>query len=808
MDTLSQDFWLALRKLRKSPGFTLIAVLTLALGMGANSAIFSVVDAVLLRPLPMPEPERLVHVYSVSPNSRKGKGDTSALDFRDLREKSRSFTELAVADSTDLSLTGAGAEPERLQGTVVSAGFFQVLGTSPLVGRTFLPGEDEPGRSRVVVLGHALWQRRFGGNPDVLGKSLEVGGTPYTVIGVMRPGFDFPSKSQLWVPVTWEGDLLEPSNRGAHWLDVYGRLAPGITVAGAQAELVTLTRELEAQYPRTNTGYSAAVVPLQEDLVGEVEPALLLLLGAVGLVLLIACANLSNLLLARAVSREGEISVRLALGATPGRIVRQLLVESFVLALIGGAAGLLVASWGLDVLVALGPKDIPRLEQVGIDGKVLGFSAGLSLLTAMLFGLFPALQAARAELGHSLREVGRSSTGVRHRARNVLVVSETALAVVLLVAAGLLLKSFVRLQQVDPGFRSGHVLTMDLALPESTYPFGSPATGSFYDTLLERVRALPGVEAAAATYHLPLSGRNITTNVRDMSRPEPTPEQRQLAQVRFVTPDFFEVMRIPLKRGRQLTAQDGERGHYGVVISEEAARRYWPGEEPLGRTVEIGMSFGNGPMGGQVVGVVGDVRHQGMATEPFPEVYVPFGQARANDMSLVVRTAGEPLALASSVRAEVRALDKNLPVVHVRTLETLLGDAVAQPRFLMALVGTFAALALVLAAMGLYGVVTFAVSQRTRELGIRMALGADAHSVLRLVIGQYLQLTAAGVALGLVLAFVASRLLAGLLYSVQAADPWAYAGVTVLLVGVALVASFLPAYRATRIDPVIALKHD
>jgi predicted permease len=349
---------------------------------------------------------------------------------------------------------------------------------------------------------------------------------------------------------------------------------------------------------------------------------------------------------------------------------------------------------------------------------------------------------------------------------------------------------------------------MELALPESTYTFGGPATGNFYDTLLERVRALPGVQAAAATFHLPMAGRNVTTTVRDMSRPEPTPQERQLAQVRFVTPGFFEVMHIPLKRGRLLTLQDGEQGHRGVLISEEAARRYWPGEDPLGRTIQIGMSFGNGEMGGQVVGVVGNVRHQGMATEPFPEVYIPFGQARANDMSLVVRTAGEPLVLAASVRAEVRALDKNLPVAHVRTLEAILGDAVAQPRFLMALVATFAGLALVLAAMGLYGVVTFAVSQRTRELGIRMALGADARSVLRLVIGQYLQLTAMGVALGLGLAFVASRLLAGLLYSVQAADPWAYAGVTVVLVSVAFVASFLPAYRATRIDPVIALRHD
>ncbi|OJT17558.1 permease [Archangium sp. Cb G35] len=805
MDTLSQDFWLALRRLRKSPGFTLIAVLTLALGMGANSAIFSVVDTVLLRPLPMPEAERLVHVYSVS---RGKNGDTSVLDFRDMREKSRSFKELAASDSTDLSLTGAGGEPERLQGTTVSAEFFQVLGTSPLVGRTFLPGEDAPGHSRVVVLGHALWQRRFGGDPAVLGRSVEVDGVPYTVVGVMRPGFDFPSRSQLWIPVTWEGDLIAPFNRGAHWLEVYGRLAPGVTVEQAQAELVALARELEAQYPQTNTGCGAAVVALQKDLVGEVEPALLLLLGAVGLVLLIACANLSNLLLARAVSREGEISVRLALGATPGRIVRQLLVESLVLALIGGAAGLLVASWSLDVLVALGPKDIPRLEQVTINGKVLVFSAGLSLFTALLFGLFPALQAARAELGHSLREVGRSSTGVRHRARNVLVVSETALAVVLLVAAGLLLKSFMRLQQVDPGFRSEHVLTMDLSLPQREAYASSASRVNFYDSLLERVRSLPGVQAVAATYHLPLAGRNMSTSMWDMSRPKPTPEQRQYAQVRIITPGFFEVLRIPLKRGRLLTSQDGEQGQWSVVISEEAARRYWPGEDPLGRTVRLGMNFGNGDMGGQVVGVVGNVRHQGIAKEPLPEVYVLHPQGSPNDMSLVVRTGGEPLALAPSVRAEMRALDKNLPVAHVRTLENILGDAVAQPRFLMVLVGTFAGLALVLAAMGLYGVVTFAVSQRTRELGIRMALGADARSVLRLVIGQYLQLTAMGVALGLVLAFVASRLLAGLLYSVQAADPWAYAGVTVLLVGVALVASFLPAYRATRIDPVIALRHD
>jgi putative ABC transport system permease protein len=805
MDTLGQDLWLAFRKLRKSPGFTLIAVLTLALGMGANSAIFSVVDAVLLRPLPMADSERLVRVYSVS---RSDKGSSSALDFRDMREKNRSFQELAAADGAELNLTGAGQEPERLQGAQVSAEFFQVLGVQPQLGRVFLSGEDQPGNSRVVVLGHSLWKRRYGGDPAVLGKSLDIAGQPYTVVGVMRPGFDFPSKAQLWIPLTWEGELLAPIRRGAHWLDVYGRLAPGVSLEQAGADLVALTKALEAQYPQTNTGFSARVLPLRDDLVGDVKPALLLLLGAVGLVLLISCANLSNLLLARAVGREGEISVRLALGATPGHIVRQLLVESLVLAVLGGVAGLLMASWSLDALVAFGPKDIPRLDEVAVNGQVLAFSAGLSVLTALLFGLFPALQAARVELGHSLRDVGRSSTGVRHRARNVLVVSETALAVVLLVAAGLLLKSFVRLQQVDPGFRSDHVLTLGLALPESTYPQGGEVTEAFYDRLLERVRALPGVRAVAATHHLPLNGRNTTTSIRDMSRPEPAPGQLQLAQVRVVTPGFFEVMRVPLERGRLLTAQDAVTGTRGVLISEEAARRYWPGEEPLGRTVELGMSFGNGMMGGEVVGIVGDVRHQGVAKEPFPEVYVPYGQARASDMSLIVRTEGEPLALAASVRAEVRALNKDLPVANVRALETIVGDAVAQPRFLMALVGIFALLALMLAALGLYGVVTFAISQRTRELGIRMALGADARSVVRLVLGQYLQLTALGVGVGLVLAFVASRLLTGLLYTVAAADPWAYVGVTVLLVGVALVASFLPAYRATRIDPAIALKHD
>jgi predicted permease len=804
MDTLLQDLRHAARKLRKSPGFALVAVLTLALGIGANSAIFSVVNAVLLRPLPMKDSEQLVRAFSVG---KRGNMSMSGLDFLDFRQQSASFTGMAAVDTNEASLTGDGGEPERLQGAQVTAEFFSLIGVTPQLGRAFTEGEDQPGKSQVVVLGNALWKRRFNSDAGVLGKSITIGGRPYTVVGVARPEFDFPDRAQLWTPLTWEGDLINPENRGAHFLDVYGRLKPGVTPQQAAADLAAIAKRLEAQYPQTNTGFSATTVPLRDVLVGKVRPALLMLMGAVALVLLIACANLSNLLLARAVDREGEMSVRLAMGAQRGHIIRQLLTESALLALLGGTLGILLGRWALDGLVAFGPRDIPGLEKVAMDGAVLAFSAGLTLLTALLFGLYPALQASRAELSSSLREIGKGGgTGNRGRARNALIVAEAALAVVLLVGAGLLLRSFVRLQQVDPGFKPENVLTVQLALPEGSYEWGGTATGTFYDTLLERLRTQPGVQAVGATFALPLTGRNMISTIRDTARPAPEPGQESLSQVAVVTPGYLEAMRIRLVKGRLLSEQDGREGTKGVVISEETARRYWPGEDPVGKRVEIGIDFGAGQFGGEVVGVVADVRHEGMAADLFPSTYVPFHQGRANNMLVVLRTAGDPLALVAAVREEVRALNKDVPVGNVRTLEAIVGSAVAQPRFYLLLVGLFAVVALVLAALGIYGVVANAVGHRTRELGIRMALGAEPGSLMRMVLGQSMRMTALGLALGVVLAFGAAQALGSLLYTVKATDPLTYAGVAGLLCLVALVASFLPARRATRIDPVIALK--
>jgi predicted permease len=658
-------------------------------------------------------------------------------------------------------------------------------------------------------LGHTLWKRRYGGDPGIVGRTITVNGEPHTVVGVARPGFTFPNQAQLWVPLTWEGSNIDPDNRGAHFLSAYGRLKPGVTREQAGADLAALTKRLEEQYPRFHPGLTTHLEPFREELVGDVEPALLMLLGAVGVVLLIACANLSNLLLARAVSREGEISVRLALGASRGRVIRQLLLESLVLALVGACGGLLMASWGLDLLVMLAPRDLPRLAEVSIDGRVLAFTFVLGLAASFLFGLVPALQTSRVDLSRVLRESGKGGGGRGNRTRHLLIVAETALAVVLLVGAGLLLKSFIRLQQVDPGFKADHVLALDLALPETTYPWASPAVQTFYDTLLERVRGLPGVKQAGASLHLPLSGHSASSSIRDLSRPPPEPGQEHDTAVRIVTPGYLETLRIRLVRGRLLTAQDSaEQGRRAVLLSEEAARRIWPGEDPIGRTVEIDANFGNGRFGGQVVGVVGSVRHDGIAKEPPPEVYVPFAQARSNMMRLVVLTEGEPLSVASRVRAEVHALDKDLPAANVRDMEAVVSEAVAQPRFYMLLVGVFAGVALLLAALGIYGVVTHAVTHRTRELGIRMALGADRQQVVGLVLNQYLRLTGAGLVLGVGLAFVATRMLSSLLYGVERADPLTYAGVVAVLGGVAILASLLPAYRATRIDPIIALRHE
>lgn len=803
MDHFLQDLRHAARRLRSAPGFSLVAILTLALGIGANTAIFGVVDAVLLRALPFADQERVVVLSSATP---EGEGPISGPDFLDYVEQNRTFESLAVGRETELTLEGSG-DPERVDAALVSANFFGVVGAAPVLGRAFRGGEDAVDAPRVALLGNGLWTRRFGADPGIVGRTARIEGREVEVVGVMPAGFDFPGEADLWMPQRQVPELFGQDARGNHSLQAWGRLRPGVTVEQAAADLGAIARRLEAEYPETNTDFGVAATPIAERLTGEARPALLVLLAAVGVVLLIACANLANLLLARAAGRKGEISVRLALGARRSRLVGQLLVESVLLALLGGGAGLLLAVWALDLLRAFGPEQVPRLDEVAIDGRVLLFTLGLSIATALLFGLIPALHATRAELGETLREAGRSGrAATRGRTRSVLIVAETALAVVLLIGAGLLLKSFARLQQVDPGFRAENVLAVDVPLPATSYPSGSAAATDAYARLLERVRALPGVEAAGGALMLPLSGMNMTTSMIDQARAAPEPGQVPTAQVRLVTPGYVEALGVRLVRGRLLGEQD--RGGRAVLISEEAARRYYPDEDPIGRTVELGMDWGNGPMGGVIVGVVGGVRHSRLDRDHAPEAYVPFDQAGANEMTLVVRTAGDPTALAAAVRREVRETDRAIPIGEVRTLESLVSRAVAQPRFYTLLLGFFGAIAVVLAGVGIYGVVTHAVARRTQEFGIRMALGADGGRLVRMVLGQYMRLTFLGVALGLVAAFGLSRLLAGLLYGVGATDPATFVAVPVLLGTVAALASVVPARHATRIAPSEALRRE
>ncbi|MHA7632908.1 ABC transporter permease [Corallococcus sp. M7] len=807
---LLQDLLLALRRLRRSPTFTVVAVATLALGIGANVAIFSVVHAVLLRPLPLRDDAQLVRLFSVG---RQGPGPTSPPDLMDLREQARTFEGLAGVAPVQVTL-GADrteASPMKVQAGMVTAGFFQVLGPRVQLGRAIQAGDDAPGAPQVAVLSHALWQRRFGGSPDVLGRTVNLGGPlPWTVVGVMAPGFDFPSRAELWTPLVQDESMTKPEARGAHWLEVYGRLGPGVSLERARADAAAVARSLAARYPATNAEMGASVESLRDVLVGQVRPSLLLLLGAVGLVLLIACANLMHLLLARAASREAETSVRLALGASRGRIARELLVESALLSVLGGGAGLLAAMWALDALAAFGPRDIPRINEVSLDGTVLAFTAGLSVFTTLLFGLVPAWQTSRVELARVLRTAGEGAGGAahHHRTRAALIVAETALAVLLLVSAGLLLRSFVHLRRVDPGFQPEGVLTVKLSLPPIRYAMGGAAPAAFYDGLLERLRGLPGVSVAGAVNAVPMEGKRWTLAVRDPLRPVAPGTEPWQASMRIVTPGALEALRVPVLSGRGLLPEDRGAGGRAVLINAEAARRFWPGEDPLGRTLDLDMDLGNGAFGGRVVGVVANLATEGLAAPAAPEVYVPYEQARTTDMVLVLRTTGEPLALAGAVRAEVRGLDANLAVGSLRTLASVVDETVAPLRFYLLLASLFAGVALVLAAVGLYGVVAYAVVQRTRELGIRMALGARANQLMGMVLSHYLRLTAMGLVLGLALAWGASRALSHLLNGVGPTDPLTYGLVVAVLGAVAFLAALLPARRAAHVPPAVVLRAD
>jgi putative ABC transport system permease protein len=805
METLLQDIRYSIRVLLKNPGFTAVALLTLTLGIGANSAIFSVVNAVLLRPLPYEESERLVFISERSPVLE---GMSIAYpNYLDWREQNAVFDNIGVYRRVSFNLTGSG-EPERLSGGEVSAELFGALRAKPVLGRVLLAEDDRPGAAPVVVLGYGLWQRRFGKSADVIGQAVTLNSKAHTVVGVMPPDFRFPSGVDIWVPVGLNAD--NPSwGRGNHpGLYAVARLRSGVSVAQARSEMDTIAARLEQQYPQSNTGNRVTVTPLFNRITGDVRPALLVLLAAVGFVLLIACANVANLLLARAAARQKEIAVRMALGATRGRLVRQLLTESVMLSAAGGAVGLLLAVWGVDLLVAISPNNIPRFAEIKLDNHVLGFTAAISLLTGVLFGLAPALHASKLNLNEMLKEGGRSATAGfrRQRVRSLLVVSEVAIALVLLISAGLLIKSFMRLQQVDLGFNPDGVLTAAVPLPRTKYLEPTKRI-AFYESLFARIAALPGVEAVGAVDELPTEGGSQTYFIVE-DRPIPPREEIPLTEYSLVSTGYFKAMGLRLLKGREFDARDARDAPFVCIIDEKFAEQYWPGQDPIGKRLKYGGADPANPWT-TVVGLVANVRYQGPDQEsPRVQLFLPYTQSTFLGAALVIRTAGDPKDMAAAVRGEVLGMDPDLPVYAIRTMNEVLKESVASRRLYMTLLGIFAGVAMILAAIGLYGVMAYSVTQRTHEIGIRMALGAKAGDVLRLVVGQGMALALAGVGIGLVAAFALTRLLSSLLFAVSATDPYTFAIISLILAGVALGATFIPAHRATRVDPMVALHYE
>lgn len=827
-EDMFQDLRYGARMLLKNPFFTATAVATLALGIGANTAIFSVVYTVLFRPLPFENQEQLVMVWETFLSRGNVRGTPSPPDFREWRGRAKSFRQMAAFYDTNFNLSGAG-EPERLPGAVVSAELFPMLGVKAALGRTFLQAEEEFGAHRVVVLSQALWQRRFGADARLVGKSITLNDQPYTVVGVAPPDFKFAdfagagAEAELWVPMAFApGDPY--NTRGNHFLSVLARLKPGLTVAQAQAEMDVLTGQL-AQEHQENAGLGARVVPLRDEMVGDYRTALLMLMGAVGFVLLIACANVANLLLSRASARRREFAIRSALGASRLRVVRQLLTESLLLGATGGALGLLLAWWGVKLLLTLGPADLPRAAEIGVDGRALVFTLVLSVATGVVFGLLPALHTFNFDLSGALKEGGRAATTGRRLGvlRRALVVTEIAMSLVLLVGAGLMAGSFWHLLRVDPGFNPEKLLTVQITLPESRYPQSSPhQSQAFFRQLIERLSGLPGVRSAGATTSLPLASGGWGKMLSIEGRPAPASmESVPVVQYRQVTPSYFTTLGMQLLKGRFITEQDAGESPPVALINEEMARRFFPGEDPLGKRMWMGPPENLLPPGAlppgysfpllTIVGVVKDVKHLGLSKQPGPEVYIPHPQGlqeTSRSMFVAVRTEADPLSFAAAVRREVAAIDKDQPVADVRTMEQRLAESLSSARFNMLLLGIFAGVALLLAAVGLYGVIAYAVEQRTHEIGVRMALGAQRRDVLVLIVGQGMRMAFGGVGIGLVASLGLTRLMSSLLYGVEATNPQTFATVALLLVAVALLACYMPARRATKIDPMNALRFE
>jgi putative ABC transport system permease protein len=797
------DLRYALRQLIKAPGFTAVAILTLALGIGACTAIFSVVNTVLLRPLNYPQPDRIVSiretnlpqfpVFSVSPPN-----------YLDWEKQTKSYEYLAAYTGADLNLTGDG-EPQQLSGLKATAHYFDVYGVKPILGRMWLPEEDAQGKDHVVVLSYHFWQRVFGSAADVVGRSIQLNGEPYTVVGVAQIGFGLTSKVEAWMPMAFKPEDTGNDARGGHYINVVGRLRPGVSVAQARAELELLATQLAKQYPDSNKGWGIFLMPIQDYIVRDVKPVLYTLLGAVGCVLLIACANLANLLLARASARSREISIRAALGAGRGRLIRQLLTESVVLSLCGGVAGVILARWGLDALLALAPSSLPRISEIHLDSGVLIFSLALSIITGLVFGIAPAWLAARADVNEALKQGTRGSTegGARGRLRSALVVLEVTFALMLLGGAGLLARSFIQLAQVDPGFIPENATLLQLSLPQKKYAMPEQQT-AFADALLERVKVLPGVQSAGITHSMPLVGGYVLTFSIE-GRPPIAPSDQPSTHYYAVTPDYFRAMGIRLIRGRTFTPRDDAKAPRVAIINEAFARQFFPNEDPIGKRIDIDL----GPDAWrEIVGIVGDIKQDGPDQATSAQSYEPFAQKPFNSIDLVIRTKGAPAALLGALRPAVYAVDKDQPIGTIRPLEEIMVERIASQRFAMTLLTVFSLVALVIAAVGIYGVMAYSVVQRTGEFGIRMALGAQQRDVLHLVLMQGGKLIGLGLVIGLAATLAASRAMGSMLFNTSAQDPLTLGTITLLLGAVALIACLLPASRATKVNPIEALRSE
>jgi putative ABC transport system permease protein len=802
MDELRQSA----RSLFKSPGFTLVSVGTLALGIASTTAFFSIVSSIVLNQLPYSDPGRLVKVWEVKKNEpvETAHRPASFPNFADWRQRARSFEHLAaVQEDVNFHLTG-GDEPYRVEAARVSAELFPLLGLGPVVGRTFSAAEDKPGAEPVVILSYGLWQRRFGSDPRLVGRTVTLNGRQATVIGVMPKDFHFPNRRvEMWAPL---GMDAVNSSRWARFINVYGRLRPGVPLEKAQQEMVGLAAQLEHENPGPDTDMTAELVPLKKEIVGDTERPLWLLLGAVAFVLLIALVNVTNLFLLRILGRERDIAVCTVLGVSQMRIIRQFLTESLLLALLGGAGGLLLATWGVRLFVVISPETIPRLEEVAVSPSAIALTLLVSLATALVLGLTPGLSLRDRHLGEALRVGSRGTEGVaRRRLRGLLVVSEIALSVVLLVGAGLMMTSFLRLFRVQTGLRPDRILTLQFTLPPTTYP-GGAQEAAFFTRILDRVSQLPGVESAGLINHLPLSGSNTHWSFHVDGQPAEPPGQEPQAGYRIADTGYFRTLGIPLKAGRLFTASDHLAGSSAVLVNETMAQRFWPRGDALGRRLKLGEAAATDQPWLTVVGIVGDVHHNGLASPVEPELFLPYSPTWYDPMTLVVRTSGSPLGFVNPIRSAVWELDKNLPLYSVKTMGQVLAESLAKERFNMVLMGTFAAIALLLALVGIYGIMAQSVAQQTQSIAVQIALGATRSNVLRRVLRQGIRLVAVGIACGVMVALALSHLLSSLLFGVTATDPVTFGEVILLFFVVALAAVYLPALRATRVDPMLCLK--